>query len=146
MDKDKRQASMDPWMKAEIDGEEVLFGFAGEHAVTGGGSWVRSSPLVGFDAKSRRAETLSGRLYALGRSIDVEDLDEEGRAAYEILVERPDSTRPEDLASIRWLTCHKAARHLGLEPPARDPSAVEAFLAANGPAYERARGFKPKLH
>jgi len=101
---------------------------------------------VKFDAKSGHAETLSGRLYALGRSIGVEDLDEEGFAAYELLVERPDSKRQEDLAAIRWLTCRKAARHLGMEPPARDPVAVEAFLAKNGPSYERARGFRPKLN
>ncbi len=128
-------AAMDRWLVIDFRGQRCLFGFATSHPRTGGRSWTKSSAIVELDEASGSARTASGRLYLLGRRIDQEELDEEGRLAMDILVRGIDDVLlgPCDLL---WLMACKRARHLGQEPPARmDCPAVERFVAASENRY-----------
>jgi hypothetical protein len=138
-------AVLDPWCLVELgDGSESLFGFAVEHAGTGGLSWVLSTPVVWLDEAAGRAQTSSGRRYVLGRRITPLELPtEEARIAFSLLVsphlEDPDSAPPfagdADLAAT-WVAACKMARHLKIDaPPLHDPAAVRDFVAANMERY-----------
>ncbi|NOG73675.1 hypothetical protein [Roseicella sp. DB1501] len=138
-------ATMDPWCLVELgDGDEVLFGFAVEHARTGGLSWVRSTAVVWLDETAGRARTASGRRYALGRRTTMADLPtEEARIAFALLVgphlADPDAGPPVDgdpAAAAAWVAACKVARHLGLDaPPLSDPAAVARFITSNIESY-----------
>ncbi len=131
-------AGLDPWLPLELGGEEVLFGYAGRHPATGGLSWVRSSPVVELDEEAGRARTAGGRVYALGRRVDVEDLDGEARAALRLLAAEflGAEPLPGDAQDARWVSARKWARHLGVAaPPRGDRAAVERFLRRHGERY-----------
>ena len=138
-------ARMDPWCPVELaDGSEALFGFAVEHADTGGLSWVLSTPVVWLDVAAGRARTRSGRRYTLGRRVTPLELPtEEARIAFSFLaaphLEDPDAAPPlagdADLAAT-WVTACKMARHLKLEtPPLDNPVALRDFVARNIERY-----------
>jgi hypothetical protein len=147
-------ARMDPWCLVELaDGSEALFGFAVEHAGTGGLSWVLSTPVVWLDAAAGRARTASGRRYILGRRVTPLELPtEEARIAFSLLasphLEDPDAAPPfagdADLAAT-WVAACKMARHLKLEaPPLHDPAAVRDFVDRNTERFTLLRaGRKP---
>ncbi len=138
-------AFLDPWLLFELhDGLEILFGYAVNHPVTGGLSWMHSSPVKEFDEVACRARTVSGRLYALGRRTAVECLDEEGRAVFDLLILKPGGfLAPDPLADFftgEWLAARKWARHLQVPPPPRDdPAAVRRFLDLYGELYSSFR-------
>jgi hypothetical protein len=129
-------AEMDPWLLVEVHGEDCLFGFAKWHPTTGGLSWTRSTPIIELDETAGRARTASGRVYALGRAIEFEELDEEASLAWCLVagaVSMPEAAR---WRGVRWLTARKMARHLGtVAPPRSDPEAVEKFLEAHRERY-----------
>jgi hypothetical protein len=79
---------MDPWLLVKLaNGSNALFGFAIQHAGTGGLSWVLSTPVVWIDTEAGRAETASGRRYTLGREVTVGTLPTvEARIAFTLLV------------------------------------------------------------
>lgn len=109
----------------------VLFGWTAHHHRLLGLSWIRTSPVVRLREAEGRAETESGTRYALGRRVArAEDLCGEGRMAWKALVlgEADDLER-------RWLGALKAARWLGVPPPALDPDGLAAFLARHGAEY-----------
>ena len=128
-------AVMEPWCLVELfDGTHVLFGFALTHSVTRGLAWTRSTEVLELDCERGRAVTGSGRQYRLGREFDLLDLRSEGeeaRVAFELLLgdttETMDALREFDRS---WLSACKAARHLGVQEPARTVAAVEAFTAS----------------
>lgn len=129
-------AEMDPWLLVNVYGEDCLFGFAKWHPSTGGLSWTLSTPVIELDEEACRARTASGRVYALGRAINVEELDEEGILALCLLV--GDKRVPERARwqNVRWITARKMARHLGaVAPPRSDPEAVEKFLQEHRGRY-----------
>jgi hypothetical protein len=137
---------MDPWCDVElVSGERILFGFAPWHPNTGGLSWITSTPLREFDAKNGAAATASGRHYELGRRIGLGDIPGEGEEAwisFELMIggdaEDDEAVPPISADPARdrmWVTACKMARHLGLSPPGRAPSQVEAFHAENVDAY-----------
>lgn len=130
-------AVLDPWLVVELGGEEVLFGYAESHPATGGRSWVRSSPVAELDEEAGRARTESGRAYALGRRVAVEDLDEEGRTALRLLAAEflGAEPLPGDDDDARWVSARKWARRLGVEAPPRDPEAVRRFLRSHEERY-----------
>jgi hypothetical protein len=139
-------ACLDPWLLVELpDGEEILFGFATWHPVTGGLSWMRSSPVRELDEAAGRARTQSGRLYALGRRVTMDRLnDEEGRATLSLLVLIPEGLLAhglvEEAGTREWLIARKWARHLKVDPPSRDdPDAVLRFLDINADLYASLR-------
>ncbi len=115
----------------------MLFGYAGRHPATGGLGWVRSSPVVELDEEAGRARTAGGRVYALGRRVDVEDLDGEARAALRLLAAEflGAEPLPGDADDARWVSARKWARHLGVAAPPRDREAVERFLRGHGERY-----------
>ncbi|WP_109516977.1 hypothetical protein [Teichococcus aestuarii] len=143
------RAAMDPWCLVALDtGYEHLFGFAIQHAGTGGLSWVLSTPVVWIDAATGRAQTESGRRYTLGRAVTPEALPTlEARIAFALMVEPqltdplPLPPVPKDLPAARkWVVACKMARHLGVEPPPlKDEAAVAHFLGANMERYWRLR-------
>jgi hypothetical protein len=143
-------ARLDPWLLIELpDGIDLLFGFAQYHPVTGGLSWLRSSPVVELDADNGRARTASGRRYELGRRITVESLtDEEGQAALELLVLKPEGLLAydpwRDALTSAWLVARKWARHCRVEPPSRvDPDAIHQFLHDYAELYQAVRSGRP---
>lgn len=148
-------ARMDPWCVVPVrDGKEVLFGYAIRHPTTGGLSWVSSTEIEELDATAGRARTRSGRLYELGRRIELQDIPEEGEEpwiAIELLlghdVDDPKAVPPrvaDPAADTEWVLACKAARHLGVTPPRRMPREVTVFLDRHLAAYLRVRtGGKP---
>lgn len=147
-------APMDPWCLVELaDGSEALFGFAVEHAGTGGLSWVLSTPAVRLKAAAGRAQTLSGRRYALGRRITAAASSTvEARIAFSLLVspylDAADAVPPVPgdpaAAAIRVSAC-KMARHLEVKaPPLDDPAAVGDFVRSHVERYALLRaGLRP---
>jgi hypothetical protein len=127
-------AYLDPWLLFELhDGLEILFGYAANQPVTGGFSWMHSTPVEEVDEKAGRARTASGRLYLLGRRVTIERLNEEGSAAFELLILKPGGFLvPDPVADLltgEWLAARKWARHLQVPPLPRDePLAVRRFL------------------
>ena len=90
-------ACLNPWLRFELPaGDAILFGYASKHPVTGGLSWMHSSRLRQVDEKAGRARTASGRLYALDQRIAVDQLDEEGHAAFELLILTQLSHQPQE--------------------------------------------------
>ena len=139
-------ACMDPWLTVDATGETCLFGYALLHPRTGGLSWVLTTPLVGFDRHGRQARTASGRLYALGREIRQEELDEEGAVALRLLVRHPYATDPASERDRIWLASQKMARHLGAPPPTRNShDTVIQFVALNALRYRAVRSRKVSL-
>lgn len=144
-------ATLDPWLLIEMpDGDRLLFGYAERHPLTGGLSWLRSSPVVELDEAAGRARTASGRIYVLGRRTSVDRLEsEEGRAALLLLVLKPEgllaSDPLEDDATGAWLIARKWGRHLGIDAPPREkPEAVRCFLDKYADLYAALRaGRKP---
>jgi hypothetical protein len=141
-------AILDPWMLAPDDGDDVLFGYAHHHPVLGGRAWTRSSPVVEIDAQESTARTHSGRHYKLRQQMTRADLlkHDEALAAYVLLVHDPHLSTDtlgwsaaDKLLARDWLRCCKAARWIGIDPPAREPRAVDEWMAAHRKAYERAR-------
>jgi hypothetical protein len=138
-------ALMDPWRLVELaDGSEALFGFAVEHAGTGGLSWVFSTSVVWLDEAAGRAQTLSGRRYALGRCITAAELPTvEASIAFSLLVsphlDDPGAVPPvlgDPAAAAIWVAACKMARHLKAEaPPLGDAAAVGAFVGSNMERY-----------
>lgn len=129
-------ATMSRWMVVDFLGEECLFGFADEHPLTGGLSYVMSTPVVEFTESTDRARTASGRVYALGRLISARDLDEEGHLALRLFWTDGQHDYPGYGDDIAWVTARKMARHLRVSaPPRADPIAVERFLERNMEAY-----------
>ena len=130
-------SGLDPWLPLELGGEEVLFGYAERHPATGGLSWVRSSPVAELDEEAGRARTASGRVYALGRRVALEDLDEEGSTALRLLAAESLGAEPlpGDDDDARWVSARKWARHLGVEAPPRDRAAVGRFLRRHAERY-----------
>lgn len=131
-------AHLDPWMAfCQRPGDDrspcslFLFGYALRHHRLLGLSWVRTSPVLALRPETGRALTASGSLYVLGRPVaSPDDLDQEGRAAWDALV-REVGGRLER----RWLGACKAARWLGMDPPALEEAAVAAFEAEHVPRY-----------
>src|ERR1700730_9465931 len=110
-------AEMDPWLLVEVYGEDCLFGFAKWHPSTGGLAWTLSTPVVELDEAAGRARTASGRVYALGRATEFEELDEEANLALCLLageVPMPEAAR---WRGVCWITARKMARHLGTVAP-----------------------------
>ncbi len=150
-------AHLERWCIVPLeDGDEILFGYAAEHPVTGGLSWVRSTPIVHLDEAARSARTRSGRLYRLGVRFDVRLIPVQGReawVAYEALI---GSSAPTDgvlrrtiknpEAEIRWLTAQKIARHLGVIPCGTEATEVEAFLTRYGHPYRLLRSGQAMRH
>lgn len=129
---------LDPWCVVEIGGRRHLFGFAEEHPVTGGLSWLRTSRVERIDEAAGTAVTESGSVYRLGRRIEAREIDdEEALVAKELLVDRWPDSEAEGGRAGRWLTARKVARHLGVEPPSRSEAAVDAFLGEHKGAYLR---------
>lgn len=129
-------ARMSKWMLIEADDDECLFGFADEHPVTMGLSWVISTPVVEMNEPATRALTASGRVYALGREISYRELDEEGRTALRLLVTDRLEDYPGRAYDVAWLITQKMARHLKLPPPLRsDMDAVEEFCRQHLRSY-----------
>jgi hypothetical protein len=130
-------------------GDEVLFGFALSHPVTGGLGWTATSELVELNRAGNGGKTLSGRRYLLGRRFDPIDVGAEGeeaRLAFQLLI----GVGYEDMDELvevdrRWLQAMKAARHLGVEPPIRTDAATRAFFETHQAAYFalRERGGRP---
>ena len=142
---------MDPWCTVPlVKGGAVLFGYAMRHPVTGGQSWVSSSGVVELDATARRVRTRSGRLYELGRRIELEDIPEEGEEAwitFELLLGHDvadEEAVPRRVADPsddwEWVAACKAARHLGAVPPRRVPRDVHEFMRQHRAAYLALRG------
>jgi hypothetical protein len=134
-------ASLDPWTLVPVnDGEHLFYGFALFHPNTGGLSWLVSTEVQELDEESGRARTRSGCRYALGRRFEREDVAREGREAeiaYRLLLgEFADcGDTSSDPLDHQWVSCCKAARHLGLEPPAYDAAAVRSFSAEHSYKY-----------
>jgi hypothetical protein len=145
------EAHLDPWCHVGLHtGETVLFGYAKAHPVTGGLAWAVTSELVELNRARNGARTMSRRSYVLGRRFDAIDVGAEGeeaRLAFELLVGR-DYERADDLVMVDrlWLAARKAARQLGVEPPARTNVATRAFFDRHIKAYSavRQRGWGPK--
>ena len=143
-------ARVDPWLIVELpDGAELLFGFGWHHPITGGLSWMRSSPVIDLDEETGRARTASGRIYELGRRIPVEGLPEEGRAALELLILKPEgllqSESERDAATAAWLVACKWARHCRAQPPPRDDlDAIQKFMREYADMYEAVRSGRPR--
>ncbi len=137
-------AHLDPWCLVPLeDDSEILFGYAHKHPETGGLAWLTSTEVVHLSPSGRRATTRSGRRYRLGRrfnAVDVGAEGEEARLAFELLVGRDDADADE-LVEVdrRWLMARKAARHLGLEPPARTDAATRGFFENHGDTYVAVR-------
>lgn len=119
-------ATMSRWLVVEAYDEDCLFGFAEIHPRTGGLSWLLSTPIIELSEEVCRARTRSGRVYQLGRKMSAPELDDEGRTALRLLLNRDDCPgRAQDTA---WVTAQKVARHLALVPPPRsNPAEVERF-------------------
>jgi hypothetical protein len=143
-------ARMDPWCIVPLwNGTDVLFGYAVRHPTTGGLSWVSSTEIEELDAAAGRARTRSGRLYELGRRIELQDIPEEGEepwVAFELLlghdVDDPEAVPPrvaDPAADAEWVAACKAARHLAVAPPRRIPKEVTEFLDRHLAAYLRMR-------
>jgi hypothetical protein len=137
---------LNPWCLVPVDGgEHVFFGFAVRHEMTGGLAWLVSTEVEELDENTGRARTRSGRRYELGRRFEPKDVADEGdeaAVAFQVLV--PEGRRYASLVvnpfDVCWVTCCKAARHLGLPPPARNAADVEAFLDENRDNYFAHRG------
>jgi hypothetical protein len=136
LDDEEVTATMTSWMLVDAFGDECLFGFAERHPSTGGLSWVLSTPVVEINQAEDRARTKSGRVYALGRQITPDELDEEGSVALGLLLEDGPPRHPADERDKNWLVARKMARHLQLgAPPRSDPAAVVRFLSTYRDAY-----------
>lgn len=132
------KAQLEPWCFGELAGARCLFGFATQHNMLGGLSWVRSSPIVEIDETMGRARTYSGRLYRLGKKITPAEFDEEASAAFRQLFRK--SKNKTDRRTAIWLTCCKMGRWLNLTPPPRkDILGLEQFMQTHEDAYLRAR-------
>lgn len=139
------EACLDPWCAVRLScSQEVLFGFATRHPVTGGLSWTRSSPIRNLDVARSRAVTASGRRYELGRRIELQDVPDQGEEAwlaFDLLIGSeavddavpPISADPERDAC--WIAACKMARRLGVAAPSRAPSRVAAFLRDHSATY-----------
>ncbi len=139
-------ACMRPWCAVPLhNGSQILFGYALRHPVLGGLSWVSSSEVIELDDERGRARTRSGRVYALGQKIQIDEipaLGDEPWIAFEHLVgdayhafaefPRCPAKRSIDRA---WLSACKAARHLDVAPPQRERGAVQAFMDRYLSAY-----------
>lgn len=131
-------AHLDPWMVfcERLGGEGsppalFLFGYALHHHRLLGLSWIRTSPVVTLSPGAGRALTASGSRYALGRPVaSPDDLGHEGRVAWNGLVRGGGSP-----LERRWVAACKAARWLGVPPPALDEDAVAAFEAEHTARY-----------
>lgn len=131
-------AHLDPWMTfRQRAGDDrspcalFLFGYALHHHRLLGLSWVRTSPVLALRPETGRALTASGSRYALGRLIaSPRDLDPEGRVAWDCLVREVAGH-----LERRWLGACKAARWLGLQPPALEEAAVAEFETEHAPRY-----------
>ena len=131
-------AHLDPWMVfcERLGGEGsppalFLFGYALHHHRLLGLSWVRTSPVVALSPGVGRALTASGSRYALGRPVASPDhLSHEGRVAWNGLVRGGGSP-----LERRWVAARKAARWLGVRPPALNEDAVAAFEAEHTARY-----------
>ena len=138
-------AYMDPWCVVPlITGDHILFGFAIEHAATGGLSWVRSTPIRYLNEDAGRATTASGRHYKLGRRIDPEGIPMEGDEAwlaYDLLIspDADDDVVPplsaDSQRDAEWIAACKMARHLRVTLPVRAPVAVQEFMRLHTEAY-----------
>lgn len=134
-------ATMSTWMLVDTFGDECLFGFAERHPSTGGLSWVLSTPVVEFTEAMERARTASGRVYALGRQITADDLDEEGCVALALLLADGAASNPRDIRDTNWVIARKMARHLQMSAPSRaDNEAVSRFLERYRDLYLSQRG------
>lgn len=134
-------ASLDPWTLVPVnDGEHLFYGFALFHPNTGGLSWLVSTEVEALDEDSGSARTRSGRRYKLGRRFERGDIRREGleaELAYRILLgeyagDVDIETNPRDYI---WLVCWKIARHLGLEPPAREEAQIQGFYSEHSRTY-----------
>ena len=138
-------AHLDPWCPVEIaPGVDILFGFAERHPLTGGQSWMQSSPIVSLDEDTGVARTQSGRSYSLGTRL--EPTGEEALCALGILTGRAPAGRPgEDRErDVMWLTACKVARWCrAVCPPRTDAEAIRAFLATHRAAYMARRAGHP---
>jgi hypothetical protein len=106
-----------------------LCGYALHHHRLLGLSWIRSTSVQQLHPKARRAGTSSGSRYALVQRVaSPDDLGPEGRFAWAGLV-RGIGTSLER----RWSGARKAARWLGVAPPAIDEDAVSVFEAEHIP-------------
>ncbi len=137
------EAHMEPWLIVGDGKERSLFGYAVWHPVTGGKAWTLSTPVQSLDETGGLARTRSGQRYRLGRQITWATLPtEEARVAYALLVGPLIGARDGELVgqidrdlAARWLGTCKAARHLGLEAPRHDASAVRTFEDTHGDRY-----------
>ena len=129
-------AHLDPWLPFwEHGGADPprlhLFGWAPHHHRLLGLTWLRSSFVVSLEEEARRASTVSGSRYALGRRLaSPAELCPEGRVAWNALV-LGGATELER----RWIAACKAARWLGIPSPALDGDAVGDFVARHGGEY-----------
>ena len=149
-------ALIDPWCTLEIAaGKHVLYGYAIHHSFTGDLSWVASTAIHWIASDARRAVTVSGRRYELGRRIKPVDIPSEGEEAwlaYDILlgdhvvdrdaVPRLSVDRESDSA---WLTACKIARHLYVATPGRALLAVDSFLKNHEKKYRLKRSWSQSL-
>ena len=108
-----------------------------------------TSELLEMNRARNGAKTQSGRRYMLGRQFDAYDIGNEGeeaRLAFELLVgicyERADDLKEVDRT---WLTALKAARHLGVEPPARRERDITEFMRSHSDAYLQLRRERGQL-
>lgn len=142
-------AKLDPWVVVPLEDDvRVLFGYALFHPVTGGLSWLRTSPVRELNAQLGRAETESGRRYDLGQAVNIDrvpSLGEEAWMAFDVLlgVETdwelvPRISADPDRDGV-WVASQKAARHLGVAPPSRVPEEVDQFVKRYQWAYQRLR-------
>ena len=138
------EAHLDPWCVVPLKtGESILFGYALRHPRTRGLSWTMSTPLMMLDESKGRAISASGRLYALGRRFDVNDIRDEGLeawVAYGALLNTDAADQvpewPFDWQQARrWVTACKMARHLGKVPPPFRAAEYELFIEANHAEY-----------
>jgi hypothetical protein len=147
-------ARLDPWTIAPVKkGEAVLFGYAAAHPLTGGLSWLRSSPVQALDIRLRRAMTMSGRRYDLGHRVEVErvpSLGLEAWLAYDLLVSPqtedkfvPPVSADRDREHL-WLATQKMARHLKVTPPSLDPDDVVRFIENYRDLYLQKRKSTPQ--
>ncbi|MFH5925490.1 hypothetical protein [Roseomonas xinghualingensis] len=143
-------ARMDPWCIVPLwNGTDILYGYATMHPTTGGLSWMSSTEIEELNAAAGRARTRSGRIYELGRQIELAAIPDEGEEAWEaydlLLSQDADDIDAaprrvaDPVADREWLRAYKAARHLGVTPPRRLPREVKEFVGRHLAAYMRLR-------
>jgi hypothetical protein len=126
---------IDPWCPVPaLGGSCILFGFARRHPVTHGLSWMASKAVARLDSSAGLCRTASGRVYLLGREFapfQVAHEGEEAAVAFAVLVGNgllPGTDTAAAKLDRLWLASCKAARHLGMAPPARDRREVIDFM------------------